>query len=39
MEDARLVHSTLGHQEMEVRMKIDPVPECLNGGDERILFA
>ena len=33
MEDARLVHSTLGHQEMQMRMQIDPVAECLNGGD------
>jgi len=26
MEVARLVHSALCHQKMEVRMKIDPVP-------------
>jgi hypothetical protein len=29
MEDACLVHSALSHQEMEVRVKIDPVPEIL----------
>jgi hypothetical protein len=26
----RLVHASLGHQEVEVRVKIDPVPKCLN---------
>jgi hypothetical protein len=34
MEEARPVHSALGHQEMEVGVKIDPVAECLNGGDD-----
>jgi len=34
MEEARLVHSAVGDQEMEVRMDIDPVPKCLNGGDD-----
>jgi len=33
MEDARLVHSALGHQKMEVHVKINPVPEGLDGGD------
>jgi hypothetical protein len=32
MEDARFVHATLGHQEMEVQ--IDPVPEGLDGGND-----
>jgi hypothetical protein len=30
-EDAGLVHSALGHQEMQVGMKIYPGPECLDG--------
>ena len=34
VEEARLVHPALGHQEMEVRMDIDPVPKCLNGRDD-----
>jgi len=28
VEDARLVHSALGNQEMEVRVEIDPGSEC-----------
>jgi hypothetical protein len=32
MEDARLIHSAFGHQEMEVR--IDPVPKGLDGGND-----
>ena len=31
MKDPRLIHSALGHQEMEVHVKIDPVPEGLDG--------
>jgi hypothetical protein len=34
MEDVRLVGPAFGHQEMEVRVKIDPVPEGLDGGDD-----
>jgi len=34
MEDARFVHATLGHQKMEVHVKIDPVPKGLDGGDD-----
>ena len=34
MEDARLVQAALGHQKMEVHMKIDPVPKGLDGGDD-----
>jgi hypothetical protein len=34
MEDARRVDAALGHQEMEVRVKIDPVPEGLDGGND-----
>ena len=34
MEEARLVHSALGHQEMEVGVKIDPIAECLNSCDD-----
>jgi len=33
MEEACLIHSTLGHQEMDVGVEIDPVAECLNGGN------
>jgi hypothetical protein len=33
MEEAGLVHSTLGHQEMEMGVKIYPVSKGLNGGD------
>ena len=33
VEEARLIHSTLGHQELEVRVTIDPVYERLNGGN------
>jgi hypothetical protein len=33
MEEAGLVHSTLGHQEMEMGVKIDPVSKGLNGRD------
>jgi len=31
VEDARRVHAALGHQEMEVGAKLDPVPEGLDG--------
>jgi hypothetical protein len=31
MEEDRLVHPVLGHQEMEVGVKIHPVPKCLSG--------
>ncbi len=34
MEEARLVHSALGHQEMETGVKIDPVPKGLDGGND-----
>jgi hypothetical protein len=34
MEDARLVHSALSHQKMEVGVEIDPVPEGLDGGND-----
>jgi hypothetical protein len=34
MDEAGLIHSALGHQKMEVREKIDPVSECLNGRDD-----
>ena len=34
MERPGLVHSALGHQEMEVRAGIDPVAKCLNGGND-----
>ena len=33
MEDARFVDASLGHQKMEVGMKIDLVPEGLDDGD------
>jgi len=33
MEEARLVHPALGHQKMEVGVKIDPGSEGLNGGN------
>jgi hypothetical protein len=33
LEDARFVHTALGHQKMQVRVKIDPVPEGLDDGD------
>jgi hypothetical protein len=33
LEDARFVHPALSHQKMEVRVKIDPVPEGLDDGD------
>jgi len=33
MEDARLVHSTLGHQVVQMGVEIDAVSEGLNGGD------
>jgi hypothetical protein len=32
--EARLVYSTLGQQEVEMGMKIDPVPKCLNGRND-----
>ena len=31
MEEAGRVHSVLGHQEMQMRVDIYPVPKCLNG--------
>ena len=34
MEDTRRVHSALGHQKMQVGVKIDPIPERLDGGDD-----
>ena len=34
MEDARLVHAALGHQEMEVGVEVYPVPEGLDGRDD-----
>jgi len=34
MEDARLVHTALGHQKMEMRVEIDPVSEGLNDGND-----
>src|SRR4030042_2763087 len=34
VEEARLVHPAFGHQKMEVRVGIDPVPEGLNGRDD-----
>ena len=34
LEDARLVHSALGHQKMEVHVEINPVPEGLDGGHD-----
>ena len=34
MEDTRLVHPTLRHQKMEVDVKIDPVAEGLEDGDD-----
>jgi len=33
-EDAGLIHSALGHQEMQVRVKIYPGSEGLNGRDD-----
>jgi len=33
IEDPRLVQSALGHQKMEVGVKIDPIAECLDDGD------
>ena len=33
IEDARRVHAALGHQEMEVGLEINPVPEGLDGSD------
>jgi hypothetical protein len=33
MEDARLIHPALGHQEMEMRVEIDAGPERLDDGD------
>ncbi len=34
VEGPGLVHSALGHQEMEMRVKIDPVAKGLNGRDD-----
>jgi hypothetical protein len=33
MEEARLIYSVLGHQEMQTGVKIDPVAKCLDGRD------
>jgi hypothetical protein len=33
LEIARCVHPPFGHQEVEVRVEIDPVPKSLDGGD------
>jgi len=33
MEDPGLVHAALGHQEMEMRMGVDPVAKGLDGGN------
>ena len=33
MEEARLIHSALCHQKMQMRVEIDPVAKCLNGRD------
>ena len=34
VEGTRLIHSALRHQEMQMRVDIYPVPECLNGRDD-----
>lgn len=34
VEDPRPVHSPFGHQEMQVRVKVDPVPEGLDGDND-----
>ncbi len=34
MEDPGLVHSALGHQEMEMRVEVDPVAKGLDGGND-----
>jgi len=34
MELPSLIHSSLGHQEMKVGVKVDPGAEGLNGGDD-----
>jgi hypothetical protein len=34
MEDPRPVHAALGHQEMEVRVEVDPIPESLDGDND-----
>jgi hypothetical protein len=34
MEDAAVIHSALGHQEMEPRVKVDPIPKGLGRGDD-----
>jgi len=34
MELPSLVHPSLSHQEMEVRVEIDPLPKGLNGRDD-----
>ena len=34
VEDPRPVHAALGQQEMQVRVKIDPGPEGLDGDDD-----
>ncbi len=33
-EGARLIHPALCHQEMRMQIKVDPVPEGLDGGDD-----
>jgi hypothetical protein len=32
IEDAAVIHSALGHQEMEARVKVDPIPKGLDRG-------
>jgi len=32
MEEARFVHAALGHQEMEMGVKVDPLAKGLDGG-------
>jgi hypothetical protein len=34
VESPGLVHSALGHQEMQMGVEIDPVAKCLNGRDD-----
>jgi len=33
VEGTRLIHSSLGHQEMKVGVKVNPVAKCLDGGN------
>jgi hypothetical protein len=34
VEDPCPVHAAFGHQEMEVRVEVDPIPEGLDGGND-----